>query len=76
MELYGGDGEGGGVQVGEEGGEVVGVGDEDGVGGAGEAGEDGGAEVLVGLVGVGVGGEMGFQWGVLGRLEGRWEGVH
>lgn len=39
--------------MGEERGEVVGLGDEDGVGGAGEAGEDVGTEVLVELVGGG-----------------------
>lgn len=46
VELHGGDLEGGGVEGEEEGGEGVGLGDEDGVGRAGKAGEDVGAEVL------------------------------
>ena len=40
MELHGCNVEGGGVEGGEEGGEAVGVGDEDGVGGAFKASED------------------------------------
>lgn len=51
------------MQVGEEGGEVVGVGDEDGVGGAGEAGEDGGAEVLRGVRRWRCWGGDGVSWG-------------
>lgn len=46
VELHGRDVEGGGVESGEEGGEAVGVGDEDGVGCAFEPGEDVCAQVL------------------------------
>ena len=46
VELHRGDVEGVGVEREEEGGECVGLRDEDGVGGAGEAGEDVCAEVL------------------------------
>ena len=44
MELHGADVEG--LRVGEEAGEVVGLGDEDGVRDAGETGEDVGTEIL------------------------------
>lgn len=53
--------------MGEERGEVVGLGDEDGVGGAGEAGEDVGTEVLVEVSGwrrrIEIGLHLGGGWG-------------
>jgi hypothetical protein len=74
VELHGGDVEGEGVEGGEEGGEVVRVGDEYGVGGAGEAGEDGGAEVLRGVRRWRCWRGDGISWGGFGETGGKMRG--